>query len=578
MKSISSKLAFLCLLAGIPCLLHATTYYSKASGNANTRATWGTNTDGTGTAPGSFSVSGDIFILRTGSTLNLSGNWTIAAGVTLQIDGNISVTNNNHDITISGTVIFTNTTTTQVSLTGGGNGNNFTVSANATVRTSNQNGLRGAGASLPVTVSGTINLNTNASYEFNGSSTQLTTGLPATVKDLAVNSGTSISLSANTSVTGQLKLQSGILTISPGVILTIPSPGNIIGTAFGVAKHIQTDVSGATKSYVRVNNISGTESIPTGDGVNFLPVTITSASVTSVQFNVFSGLTHNGIPNGLAFSNTEKLYSVDAVYTLQRMAGAGSFDLTLGWPSALEGAQFSSLSNGNIGISTNTGSSWSLPMGSGDNVANTASVTGLSIMGQYAVGKTGSPLYVKFGSISTTIKNNGVSLKWETLTEIDLQKFVIERSADGIHFSSIGEQSALAPNYTGYRYEFFDVSPLAATSFYRIRGIDTDGKFSYSAIIRVNNTNNDLATASIKIYPNPVVNKELGIQATGLKTGAYQVLVTDLNGKQLYSQQIQVNSTQLSQHILLPSAITKGNYVLLVRGNDENSSRMFSVQ
>jgi hypothetical protein len=197
-------------------------------------------------------------------------------------------------------------------------------------------------------------------------------------------------------------------------------------------------------------------------------------------------------------------------------------------------------------------------------------------MGVFAVGKIGIPLYVKFGSISASLKNNSVSLKWETLTEVDLQKFVVERSADGIHFNAIGEQTALAANYTGFRYEFTDHSPLASASFYRIRAVDSDGKINYSAIIRVNNS--DGTSVSLKLYPNPVTSKELSIQGAGLKLGAYQLVITDLNGKQLLSQSIMMNAANFSQHILLPAEMSKGNYVLMLKGNGENSTRMFSVQ
>ncbi|MFW1123158.1 hypothetical protein ACEV8Z_24300, partial [Vibrio parahaemolyticus] len=55
------------------------TYYSKASGNANSVSTWGTNTDGSGPSPADF-ISGDIFIVRNGSSLTTSGSWNIDDG------------------------------------------------------------------------------------------------------------------------------------------------------------------------------------------------------------------------------------------------------------------------------------------------------------------------------------------------------------------------------------------------------------------------------------------------------------------------------------------------------------------
>jgi hypothetical protein len=70
----------------------ATTYYSQASGNANTLATWGTNpADGTGTSPTNFTTSGDVFILRPPSSLTTTTSlWTIGNNVTLQIIGSLT--------------------------------------------------------------------------------------------------------------------------------------------------------------------------------------------------------------------------------------------------------------------------------------------------------------------------------------------------------------------------------------------------------------------------------------------------------------------------------------------------------
>ncbi len=52
-------------------------YFSKASGNLNSLATWGTNTDGNGTAPASFSYNGQLFRVANRGTSALSSDWTV---------------------------------------------------------------------------------------------------------------------------------------------------------------------------------------------------------------------------------------------------------------------------------------------------------------------------------------------------------------------------------------------------------------------------------------------------------------------------------------------------------------------
>ncbi len=82
-----------------------TNYYSKASGNANLEATWGTNTDGTGTPPPDF-ATGDVFIVRNESTLTTSATFTIddagLPGGGQLIINNGGVLTASHVITFSG--------------------------------------------------------------------------------------------------------------------------------------------------------------------------------------------------------------------------------------------------------------------------------------------------------------------------------------------------------------------------------------------------------------------------------------------------------------------------------------------
>src|SRR6186997_2413513 len=76
-KSIQ-RFGFVLLFSLMALWIKANTYYSQDVGNANALATWGTNPDGTGTAPTNFTTAGDVFILRATSNLTTTINtWTI---------------------------------------------------------------------------------------------------------------------------------------------------------------------------------------------------------------------------------------------------------------------------------------------------------------------------------------------------------------------------------------------------------------------------------------------------------------------------------------------------------------------
>lgn len=55
-----------------------TNYYSKAAGNLNLTASWGTNTDGSGAAPSNFTNNNQIFNIRNRATHTINYPWTVS--------------------------------------------------------------------------------------------------------------------------------------------------------------------------------------------------------------------------------------------------------------------------------------------------------------------------------------------------------------------------------------------------------------------------------------------------------------------------------------------------------------------
>ena len=55
-----------------------TNLYSKSTGDLNSTSTWGTNTDGTGTSPGNFTVEGITYNIRNNATPTIGAVWTVS--------------------------------------------------------------------------------------------------------------------------------------------------------------------------------------------------------------------------------------------------------------------------------------------------------------------------------------------------------------------------------------------------------------------------------------------------------------------------------------------------------------------
>jgi hypothetical protein len=149
-------------------------------------------------------------------------------------------------------------------------------------------------------------------------------------------------------------------------------------------------------------------------------------------------------------------------------------------------------------------------------------------------------------------KNETVVLDWSTASEKNNNKFVIERSSDGINWVSIGEVMGAGNTNSATDYTFTDVDPLNGTSYYRLRQIDADGQSSLSKILSVF-TSNPL----ISVSPNPF-DDVLTIVTTS--KGEVNVAIHDIQGRLLYEISKEVSDGLLTIYPELAS----GAYIVKV--------------
>jgi hypothetical protein len=130
--------------------------------------------------------------------------------------------------------------------------------------------------------------------------------------------------------------------------------------------------------------------------------------------------------------------------------------------------------------------------------------------------------------LSFTGKNNGSNnlLEWSTASEINNNHFDVERSVDGIVFEKIAAIKGAGNSSIVKQYQFTDHSALKGISYYRLKQVDTDSKFSYSDIIIIKRVQDKPA---INLYPNPFKNN-FSIDLGGLYKNIV-VSIHDIGGK-----------------------------------------------
>lgn len=110
----------------------------------------------------------------------------------------------------------------------------------------------------------------------------------------------------------------------------------------------------------------------------------------------------------------------------------------------------------------------------------------------FEVGTT-LPLQLLF--FTATGINNNVVLNWKTANEINISHFEIENSSDGRNFTTVGIKNGGAANYS---YE--DNRRVTLRTYYRLKIVDRDGRFSYSGIVLLQFS----ADNGLLVFPNPV--------------------------------------------------------------------------
>jgi len=434
------------------------------------------------------------------------------------------------------------------------NGNEVTLSSNPQLITSNAAGIDGS-----IAVSGSKTFGAGVNYTFNGSTvTPFTTTSNNTLGDVTFNA--SATTNKSVAIAGKLTLNNTKLTVNESDIVTLESTGAFNGT-FNSTAYVAINANSGTGAVgtVRVTGLTASTLIPVGTPTHYIPVTLAPTTASNFDINVFAGATADATPNGMALTAAQKLKMVDAVWNVNRTAGTGNTDVTLAWPTALEGADFSTFSNAQIGIAAYAGT-YGTFTGSGNAAANTATLT-TNTFAPFVVGEANTTLPLTLLNFTAKESLNSVKLAWQTTDEVNLKNYVLQhKSSDG--FKDI--YTVAANNKVGvFNYNYTHLNPIAGANYYRLVGVDLDGTTHSSDVKVVNVT---LANA-VAVYPNPVVKSIVSV--SGAVNGDI-IRILNIQGQVIATQK--ANGNQIQE--INVQNIQAGTYILSV----ENAGKVTSTK
>lgn len=155
-------------------------------------------------------------------------------------------------------------------------------------------------------------------------------------------------------------------------------------------------------------------------------------------------------------------------------------------------------------------------------------------------------------------KNDGKNnlLYWNVENELDLQNYELQRSTNGKDFEVIG--SVTATGSSRYNYTDDISSVPAQIYYYRLKMVDKDGGYKFSAVVKlvVNNKGN-----FVEVNPNPFSDK-VNVNIQSLIQDNAQIVVSDISGRQLFRKTIVLSAGSNAFELKELAGYNKGVYLM----------------
>ncbi len=503
---------------------------------------------------GNITVGGDINLfsdnISANAQLNISNSDLILTGdlneKTISGSGQLVVSNATTNIELNGTseqTLEINTATTT---------NNLTVSGS---------GLKTINSAI--TVNGTLSMQESATYasgtgslsyggsstlEYAGSAAQ-TTGdeLTTSIQNLTINNTNGITLNSSTDVLGTTTLTLGQVILGNNNF--VANANTIAG--YNENKYFVTDGTGYLERDITA---AATVDFPIGISTTTLSNLV---QLTPTDLSTFQMRVDNTFDNAV----NDNTRVADAEWHVTRTVGSGATTIRVSWrdDAAMSfGASFDP-SNVQTEIANWSGSNWEEYNTSSKDAATPDfyfEVGGFTSFGAFGVGSGGLSLPVELIRFELSIKNAGIHIDWKTLSEINNDHFVIQKSKDNHTFHDLTTVKGNGISNVETQYAYIDHNPYIGHNYYRIKQVDYDGQFELFKAKRIDYK----ISKQINFYPNPNKGDILNIEVS-IPEENTTIVIRDLSGRTLFYQQSKNINTNRT---VIPLNLNPGYYVITI--------------
>ena len=167
-------------------------------------------------------------------------------------------------------------------------------------------------------------------------------------------------------------------------------------------------------------------------------------------------------------------------------------------------------------------------------------------------------LSVKLSNFNATNEQGKIKLEWTSIEETNADKYVVERSEDGIEYTPIITQKAKGNSTSRTSYTVYDESPIVnKINYYKLNEYDKNGKGGLISQTFITNT---VGFPQFNVYPNPTTGK-VHINIYGFGVPSVMLEIIDVYGKSIWNNNVELENGSNLQEVDL-SAFEPGFYIV----------------
>jgi hypothetical protein len=183
-----------------------------------------------------------------------------------------------------------------------------------------------------------------------------------------------------------------------------------------------------------------------------------------------------------------------------------------------------------------------------------------------------TPLPVELVSFEASVHgSNDVALEWITASEVNNDRFTVERSMDLLDWSGVVSLQAVGNSHSPVEYTAMDRTAPLGTVYYRLRQTDVDGTSTVSDVRAVEVTGKELGPV---VYPNPN-DGAFSVHLPWSTDANMQLTLVDATGRRVRS--FIVAGTGSPQRVPMDQDLLPGAYTLVVDHQGGRISQRFLV-